>query len=94
MHELALANEICAIVERTIEAEHGGRMLTAVTVVAVEVGVRSNVEPDNLQFCLDALLSTPPFGRGVAQLISVAGDDLRVAWFELDEENALHEVAS
>jgi Zn finger protein HypA/HybF involved in hydrogenase expression len=86
MHELSLANEICDIVERQIVRERDRSALAYVTLVSVEVGERANVEPANLQFCLDALLSAPPFQRGRAVLESVPGDDLRVGWFELDDD--------
>ncbi len=85
MHELSLANEICNIVEREVQREHGFGALACITVVAVEVGEHANVEPGSLQFCLDALLSAHPYGRGRAVLEFVAGDDLRVSWFELDD---------
>jgi Zn finger protein HypA/HybF involved in hydrogenase expression len=86
MHELSLANEICNIIEREVQRERGISALGHVTVVAVEVGHAANVEPNSLQFCLDALLSTPPFGRGTSVLDMVPGDDLRVSWFEIDDE--------
>lgn len=84
MHELSLANEICDIIERIVTRDRGAAPCD-VTRVVVEVGERANVEPDSLQFCLEALLGTPPFGRARAELHMVPGDDLRVAWFELDE---------
>jgi Zn finger protein HypA/HybF involved in hydrogenase expression len=86
MHELSLANEICDIVEREVMRERDRAALALVTLVSVEVGVQFNVEPDNLQFCLDALLSSHPFQRGRAVLETVPGDDLRVGWFEIDDE--------
>ncbi|GAB1342701.1 hydrogenase/urease maturation nickel metallochaperone HypA [Gemmatimonas sp.] len=86
MHELSLANEICNIVEREVQRERGVGALRCVTLVAVEVGDAANVEPNSLQFCLDALLSTHPFGRGRSTLEMVVGDDLRVSWFEIDDE--------
>ena len=85
MHELSLANEICNIVEREVQRERGIGALAHVTVVAVEVGDQANVEPNSLQFCLDALLSTHPYGRGKAVIEFVSGDDLRVSWFEIDD---------
>ena len=30
--------------------------------VGVEIGSNSGFEPENLKFCLEALLSAPPFG--------------------------------
>jgi Zn finger protein HypA/HybF involved in hydrogenase expression len=85
MHELSLANEICNIVEREVQRERGISALAHVTVVAVELGNDANVEPNSLQFCLDALLSTHPYGRGKSVLEFVPGDDLRVSWFEIDD---------
>jgi Zn finger protein HypA/HybF involved in hydrogenase expression len=87
MHELSLANEICNIVEREVERDRDHGALAFVTVVAVEVGEQANVEPNSLQFCLDALLSTHPYGRGKSVLEFVPGEDLRVAWFEIDDED-------
>lgn len=86
MHELSLANEICSIVEREVQRERGVGALGHVTLVAVEVGHEANVEPGSLQFCLDALLSTHPFGRGRSMIEMTSGDDLRVSWFEIDDE--------
>jgi hypothetical protein len=86
VHELSLANEICNIVEREVLRDRAAAALGCVTLVAVEVGETANVEPSSLQFCLDALLSTHPFGRGQSQLQMVAGDDLRVSWFEIYDE--------
>jgi hypothetical protein len=85
MHELSLANEICDIVEREVRRDRGAASLAHVTVVAVEVGADANVEHESLRFCLDALLSTHPFRRGSALIDVVAGDDLRVSWFEIDD---------
>ena len=87
MHELSLANEICNIVEREVQRERGAGALSCVTLVAVEVGDAANVEPNSLQFCLNALLGTHPFGRGRSTLQMVSGDDLRVSWFEIDDES-------
>lgn len=94
MHELSLANEICNIVEREVQSERGIGALACITVVAVEVGEQANVEPSSLQFCLDALLSAHPYGRGKAVLEFVPGDDLRVSWFELEEDGPALPVTS
>ena len=85
MHELSLANEICNIVEREVSQGSGLAALSQVTVVCVEIGEQANVERNSLQFCLDALLGAHPFGQGRAELVTVSGDDLQVAWFELDD---------
>ena len=88
MHELSLANEICHIIEREVLRDRGVGALAYVTMVAVEVGHDANVEPSSLQFCLDTLLAIHPFGRGSALIDRVPGDDLRVAWFEIDDDAA------
>ena len=55
--------------------------------VGVIVGDEAGLEPDNLSFCLDALLSQPPFGSAFAVLNRCPGDDLRVDYFEVDDAN-------
>lgn len=81
MHEMSVAVEICAITERAI----GGRSATCVTEVVVEVGDEAGLEIQNLEFCLDALLRTPPFANARAVLRREAGDVLRVASVEVEE---------
>lgn len=81
MHELSVALEICRLAERSA----GAAGPAAVRVVAVDVGDDSGLEPDNLRFCLEALLSSPPFGAARPVLQPMAGTDLRVAWLEVDD---------
>ena len=83
MHEMSLALEIC----RIAELEVGSELLPRVVEVGVEVGTEAGVEPDNLEFCLGALLEKPPFGRGRPVLEHVSGDDLRVTYLEIDESD-------
>ena len=81
MHEMSLALEICRIAE-----QHAGRAGPAQIVeVGVEVGDASGVEPANLEFCLEALLSQPPFRRAVPRLARLPGDVLRVSYLEVDD---------
>jgi Zn finger protein HypA/HybF involved in hydrogenase expression len=81
MHELSLANEIC----RIAEANAGPAGPAAVRLVAVEVGDQSGVEPESLTFCLEVLLSQPPFGSASHRLIRQPGDVLRVSYLEVDD---------
>jgi len=81
MHELSLANEIC----RIAEANAGTAGPAAVREVAVEVGDESGVEPESLTFCLEVLLSQPPFGAARPRLIRRPGDVLRVSYLEVDD---------
>lgn len=81
MHEMSIALEICRIAEDQV----GRSALGRVREVAVEVGRRAGVEVDNLEFCLEELLSRPPFGRARPVLIRRPGDVLRVRYLEVDE---------
>ncbi len=73
--------EIC----RLAEVSAGDAGPAAVRLVAVDVGDSAGVEPENLAFCLEALLSSPPFGAARPQLNRMPGDTLRVAWLEVDD---------
>lgn len=79
---MSVALEVCRIAQEQV----GLAALADVLEVAVEVGDRSGVEPDNLEFCLEALLDRPPFGRARPVLIRLPGDVLRVAYLEVDDE--------
>lgn len=83
MHEMSLALEVCRIAESYV----GREGLTAVREVAVEVGDRSGVEPDALEFCLEALLSSPPFGRARPRIERTRGDTLRVMHLEVEDDD-------
>jgi Zn finger protein HypA/HybF involved in hydrogenase expression len=81
MHELSVALEICRIAEERLGIE-GAASLVA---VGVEVGDLAGVEPDNLTFCLEALLAAPPFGHARPQIVRLPGDLLRVSYLEVDD---------
>lgn len=81
MHEMSIALEVCRIAEQQV----GRSALADVLEVAVEVGDGAGVEPDNLEFCLEALLSHPPFGRAHPVLLRRPGDVLRVDYLEMDD---------
>lgn len=82
MHELSVALEIC----RIAEAQVGRDGLAAVTEVGLEVGRDAGVEPDNLLFCLRALLDRPPFSGPTTVLELTNGDDLRVRYLDVDDD--------
>ena len=48
------------------------------------MGTDSGVEPDSLEFCLDVLLSTPPFVGARVSMELDPGDDLRVTYLEVE----------
>ena len=73
MHELSVALEICRIAEDRLVR------------VGVDLGDDAGLEPDNLQFCLETLLSQPPFGAASPAITRLAGDALRVTYLEIDD---------
>lgn len=81
MHEMSIALEVCRIAEDHVGREH----LAEVVEIAIEVGDDAGLEVDNLEFCLEALLAHPPFGRGRPSILRCAGDVLRVHHLEVDD---------
>jgi Zn finger protein HypA/HybF involved in hydrogenase expression len=82
VHEMSIALEICRITEQQV----GREALPRVREVGVVVGWDAGVEPDNLVFCLDALLETPPFAGARTVLELTAGDDLSVHYLDMEDE--------
>jgi Zn finger protein HypA/HybF involved in hydrogenase expression len=83
VHELSVAIEVCRMAEERL-----GRDAPGLRRVSVVVGDDAGLEPANLSFCLDALLGQPPFGAATALVTSVPGDDLRVDYFEVDDDDS------
>ena len=81
MHEMSLALEICRIAEERV----GSDDLHLLREVGLRVGLDSGVEPESLEFWLETLLSSPPFGSARAVLDVGAGDDLRVTYLEVED---------
>lgn len=81
MHEMSIAMEVCSIAESHVPPEQLGNVVE----VGLEVGDRAGVEVDNLQFCLEVLLTSPPFGAAKPVIQRVAGDVLRVSYLEVDD---------
>ena len=73
--------EVCRMAEERLGADAAGRL----RVVALQVGDDAGLEPANLSFCLDALLTQPPFGEARSEIIRCAGDILRLDYFEVDD---------
>lgn len=82
MHEMSLALEICRIAEDQV----GIDALRRVREVGLVVGRDSGVEPDNLVFCVEALLEQPPFAGAKAVMELSPGDVLRVDYLDLEDE--------
>lgn len=81
MHELSVALEVCRMAEERLEPE----ALPRLTSVGLEVGDEAGLEPGNLQFCLEALLSAPPFAGARPVITRLNGDVLRVTYFEVED---------
>jgi Zn finger protein HypA/HybF involved in hydrogenase expression len=87
MHEMSVALEVCRLAEEQV----GREALPRVTGVGLEVGDRSGIVADNLAFCLDTLLTNPPFHAARAVVQQTCGEALRLEWVELEDpelENA------
>jgi len=82
MHELSVALEVCRMAEARLRPEELPRLRQ----VGLLVGSEAGIEPDNLEFCLEALVSAPPFGRAVPAITRTAGDDLALAWLKVDDD--------
>jgi Zn finger protein HypA/HybF involved in hydrogenase expression len=81
MHEMSIAMEIC----RIAEAQVGSEAASGIRRIVVLVGDDSGIERDNLSFCLDALVTMPPFQNAKAEIVAARGDVLRVDYLEVDD---------
>jgi len=59
----------------------GARLLE----LGLEVGDDAGVEIESLRFCVEALLSAPPFEGARAMVVRVPGDVLRLTYLEIDD---------
>jgi Zn finger protein HypA/HybF involved in hydrogenase expression len=78
---MSLALEVCDIAERAI----GERSPASIREVVLDVGDSAGIEPDSLEFCLTALLQSPPFHAARPVLRRHPGSVLRVAHIEVEE---------
>jgi len=83
MHELSLAIEIGRLAEEKL-----GPAVSRCVAVGVDVGTASGVEPSALEFCLEAVLSYPPWKRARPVLTRPAGDIFQVTWFEVEDDDS------
>lgn len=81
MHEMSIALEVCRIAEQQVGSAAVGRVVA----VGVDVGDDAGVEVSSLEFCLESLLSTPPFGSARPVITRLPGDLLRVSYLEVDD---------
>jgi Zn finger protein HypA/HybF involved in hydrogenase expression len=81
MHELSLALEVCRLATDAVYPVDPGQIVT----VGVVLGRRAGVEPANFEFCLEALLGQPPFGRAAPSIMQAEGDELRLDYVEVED---------
>ena len=82
MHELSVALEVCEVAQR-----HAPRDPTRVVEVGVEIGDDAGFAPENLLFCLETLLSSPPFKAARPVVKRVPGSDLRVTYLKVEDDD-------
>jgi Zn finger protein HypA/HybF involved in hydrogenase expression len=78
---MSLALEICRMAEERLGAE----ALPEVVEVGVIVGDEAGIVAENLEFCLVALLSAPPFAGARPVVERCPGQVLRLAYLEVDD---------
>ena len=81
MHELGLALEVCRLAADAVYPADPAQVVA----VAVVLGDEAGVEPSNFEFCLEALLGQPPFGRATASIMRVPGDEFRLDYVEVED---------
>lgn len=78
MHEMSVALEVCRLAEARL-----GDEADSLVAIGITVGDAAGVEPQNLQFCLEALLAEPPFRGAQPRILRTAGDVLQLSYLEV-----------
>lgn len=81
MHEMSIALEVCRLAEERLGTE-----AESLVVVGVTVGDDAGVEPENLAFCLEALLAEPPFRGAQPKILREPGDALHLSYLEVTDD--------
>ncbi len=81
MHEMSVALEVCRLA-----GERLGATAPKLVAVGVTVGDDAGVEPENLAFCLEAVLAEPPFRGAAPHVIRERGDALYLTYLEVDDD--------
>lgn len=82
MHEMSVALEICRLAEERLGGESGRLVALGVT-----VGDEAGVEPENLAFCLEAVLAEPPFRGATPRIERQPGDALHLGYLEVSDDD-------
>ena len=78
MHEMSVALEVCRLAEARL-----GSDAQSLVGLGVTVGDDAGIEPQNLQFCLEALLAEPPFRGATPRILREPGDALHLSYLEV-----------
>lgn len=81
MHEMSVALEVCRLAEERL-----GDTADALVAIGVTVGDDAGVEPENLAFCLEALLAEPPFRGAQPKILREPGDALHLSYLEVSDD--------
>ncbi|HEV2670501.1 MAG TPA: hypothetical protein VGU74_05370 [Gemmatimonadales bacterium] len=77
---MSVALEICRLAEERL-GEDSERLVA----LGVTVGDDAGIEPENLAFCLEALLAEPPFHGATPRIRREPGDALHLGYLEVDD---------
>ena len=78
MHEMSVALEVCRLAEERL-----GTDAESLVALGVTVGDDAGVEPENLAFCLEALLAEPPFRGAEPKILREPGDALHLMYLDV-----------
>ncbi len=83
MHEMSVALEVCRLAEERL-----GDAADALVALGVTVGDDAGVEPENLAFCLEALLAAPPFRGAQPRILREPGEALHLSYLEVTDDDS------
>ena len=86
MHEMSVALEVCRMAEARL-----GSDAARLVAVGVTVGDDAGVEPENLAFCLEAILGEPPFQGARPKILREPGDALHLSYLEIIDDGRPHD---
>lgn len=67
MHELSIAQEIIGIIQENLPKGNGH----AVKSVKLKIGKLTNILPDSLEFCFDALIRSTPLDGAKLEIVRI-----------------------
>ena len=83
MHEMSIALEVCRLAETRL-----GQAADRLVALGVTVGDEAGVEPENLAFCLEALLAEPPFQGAQPKIVREPGNALHLSYLEVIDDGS------